>query len=91
MIDGRSYRSVVGAFFCSGAGMICREVSINMPFLCYHGSKQGNGDMGENGYRYMGPMEGSRWFSYVSCILLSLSLVYRGVERENKVCGFPSL
>ena len=34
-------------FFCSGAGMIFREVSINMLFLCYHGSKQGNGDIEE--------------------------------------------
>lgn len=49
MIDGRSYRSVqvVGVFFCSGAGMICRDVSINMPFLCYRGSMQGNGDIEE--------------------------------------------
>lgn len=47
MIDGRSYRSGVGVLFCPRAGMICGEVSINMSVLCYHGSKQGNGDIEE--------------------------------------------
>jgi len=45
VIGRRGYKGVSGASFCFVVRMIYGKASINMPFLCYRRSEQGNGNM----------------------------------------------
>jgi len=45
VVDRGGYKDVGGASFCFGVRMVHGEASMNMFFLCYRRSGQGNGDM----------------------------------------------